>query len=144
MKQPEFSSDLQKLQTIIKIDAEIRSVRWEVFGTPEYTGGVPGPTDYVTLVAEAEIAASQKLSGLATAGTTWIAPEAPRVWLSENFKTLLDRYRNGYLDYSAVPACAPVKALLVSTNRVIEGLACRDAAKTLLYFTIADNTAMSK
>src|ERR1700712_2222985 len=30
---------------------QLTDVQWEVFGTPEWSGGVPGPTDFVSLIA---------------------------------------------------------------------------------------------
>lgn len=45
------SRDLTALQAKVKIDLPIRSATWDIFGTPEYKGGVPGPTDLQTLVA---------------------------------------------------------------------------------------------
>lgn len=37
--------DLAALRAKAKLDLPVRAVAWEVFGTPEYKGGAPGPTD---------------------------------------------------------------------------------------------------
>jgi hypothetical protein len=140
MEQHDFSTDLQRFRSMIRVDADIRSIRWEVFGTPEYTGGVPGPTDYVTLVAEAEIANVRPTKSSAGPGDAWIAPEAARSWLGNDFKSILYKHRNSRLDFSTTPTCVPIKALLVATNTTISGFACGNSARTLLYFTIADNS----
>jgi hypothetical protein len=47
-----ISTDISALQKIVSLDMATPSGKWEIFGTPEYTGGVPAPTDYVTLIAE--------------------------------------------------------------------------------------------
>lgn len=46
------SNDIAALQQFIELDILPRSARWEVFGTPEYSAGVPAPTDFITLIAE--------------------------------------------------------------------------------------------
>lgn len=46
------SVDQAELVRLIMLGLPIHTVRWEVFGTPEYTNGAPEPTDHVTFIAE--------------------------------------------------------------------------------------------
>ena len=46
-----FSDDVEALRRVVELDTNPAAIRWEIFGTPEYVGGVPGPIDFVTLVA---------------------------------------------------------------------------------------------
>lgn len=41
-----------ELERQVTADVPAAGVTWQIFGTPEYTGGLPAPTDYMTLIAE--------------------------------------------------------------------------------------------
>lgn len=56
------SSDVAAFHQLVELDLPAKSVRWEVFGTPEYSIGVPGPTDFVTLGAELPVVDQGDLS----------------------------------------------------------------------------------
>lgn len=43
------STNIAAFLQIVELDLPARSVRWEMLSTPEYSMGVPGPTDFVTL-----------------------------------------------------------------------------------------------
>jgi len=74
------SSSTAELQSIVDIPPSIQSIRWEIFGTPEYHGGVPGPTDFVTLEAEVDGIDEDWLNGLPNeAGNKFIVPGAARL-----------------------------------------------------------------
>ena len=76
-------TDVAAFNGLVTVDIQPRTVSWEVFGTPEYTGGVPGPTDHVTLIAQTEASNDEKFDQRPTTGTVWIAPESSRPWLDE-------------------------------------------------------------
>lgn len=48
------SEDIAALRAIVNLPMEVKSARWEIFGTPDDSGWVPGPTDFHTLIAELE------------------------------------------------------------------------------------------
>lgn len=134
------SLDAAALQQIVAFDSVPTSAKWEVFGTPEYSGGVPGPTDFVTLVAELT---PGDVPGFATrprAGQVWIAPAAARPWLSGPFHALLHQHQNATVDLSAQPQCRVLGAKLRKTGQPVSGFACRNGATMLIYLTLADNT----
>lgn len=128
------SEDAGALKSIVQIPAETTSARWEIFGTPEYTGGVPGPTDYMTLIAE--LNPDEKLwTALPNGGPTevYIVPEAARPWLSNDFRLLLDRSKNANLTVSNKNNCKSYTTRLIKTGRQVSGFICKGVNRLLLY-----------
>lgn len=133
---PEVSDNLSKLREIINLQVPAKSVRWEVFGTPEHKGGVPGPTDFVTLVAEIEADQGWLESYTKPTGITYIAPEAARSWISNEFRTMLAKNRNKELDLSSKENCRWFGTTLKKTGKPVDGFVCGNANKILLYITL--------
>jgi hypothetical protein len=132
-----FSADTAALQRIVAFDFTPQSAKWEVFGTPEYTGGVPAPTDYLTLVVELSPIARTAFDAMPRAKTVWIAPEAPRVWLSGPFLSMLEKEKNTTVDFSVRPDCRALKAIRGQSGKVVNGLLCTHADKMLVYIMIS-------
>jgi hypothetical protein len=132
------STDILKLQELVSFDFIPTSAKWEVFGTPEYTGGVPGPTDYVTLIVEFPSIQQKVFVNMPAAAEVWIAPESGRKWLSEPFRLLLELKKNETTDFSTNPDCRSISATLRQTRERVNGLACSHAGKLMVYLTIAD------
>lgn len=132
------SLNLAALQAKVKLDLPVRSASWEVFGTPEYKGGVPGPTDLQTLIAELVLTdANFKLnSKLALAGEVFIAPESARGWLSPRFKALMEQARNSTEDMGRAHGCFRYDTRLLESGRAIDGFVCISANRALLYLTL--------
>lgn len=130
------SDDLAALRAMVRIPAETGSARWEVFGTPEYNGGVPGPTDYLTLVAELEAGDKPPATGPAETGGVHIVPEAARPWLSNGFRTLLSESKNATLPLSPKNGCLPYQSVVTKSGRPVSGFICTRAGKSLLYLTL--------
>jgi hypothetical protein len=136
-----MSTDVGALQKIVRLDMVPASVKWERFSTPEYTGGVPGPTDFVTLVAELTPPGKIAHGTVAPLGKIWIAPKSARPWMAASSHALLDKLQNSTVDLSQYTHCRAVQATLTQTGQPVKGFACNDADKLLLYLTIADYTA---
>ncbi len=134
------STDVAALQTIVRLEARPASAQWEIFGTPEFTGWVPGPTDYVTLVAQLTPVDQQAFVKPASAAAVWIAPESARPWLAAPFRDLLEKRKNTTVDLSTLPQCRAVQTTLTRSGRPVRGLTCHAAGKILVYLTIADNS----
>lgn len=135
------SDDMSLFRNLIETDLPISSVRWEVFNTPEYTGGIPGPTDYVILIGEVEPAESERFQSGQNEGTVWVAPDAVRPWLSKNFRSLLKKHRNGKMDLFIMKNCRKLKGKLRKAEKPIEGFICSGHGKSLIYLTLSDNAA---
>jgi len=135
-----MSTDLSALQKIVILDMAPTSVKWEIFGTPEYTGGAPAPTDYITLIAEISSTENDKFKSMQPAGDIWIAPESARPWLSIYFRTMLEKSRNVTVDFSKRPECRSLIATLRQTKKMVKGFSCNRDGRTLLYLTVADYT----
>lgn len=134
------STDVDAFNGLVTIDIQPRSVSWEVFGTPEYTGGIPGPTDYVTLIAQAESPNNTNFSQRPDSGLVWIAPESARTWLEPEFHRLLENSKNETVDISKKGNCRLLTGLLKKTAKPVTGFACQGAAKMLIYLRIASYT----
>lgn len=131
------SEDVGALKAIVQIPGETTSVRWEIFSTPEYTGGVPGPTDYMTLVAE--LNADDRLwAALPNEGTAHvnIVPEAARPWLSNDLRLLLERSKNANLTVSNKNDCKPYATRMTKTGRQVNGFICKGTNRLLLYMMV--------
>lgn len=136
------SEDVGALKSIVQLPAETTFARWEIFGTPEYTGGVPGPTDYMTLIAE--LNPDDKLwAELPSEGPAdvYIVPEAARPWVSNNFRLLLDRSKNAKLTVSNKNNCKPYTTRLTKTGRPVSGFICKGANQLLLYMMVLSRNA---
>jgi hypothetical protein len=125
---------------LIEIDVAVESVRWEIFGTPEYTRGTPGPTDYVTLIAEVEPSEQEKFQTRPRAGEVWIAPEAARPWLAKEFRTLLEKHAGNATDLSSMSKCRVHRAKIEKNGKPINGFICNGSEKSLIYLTLSDET----
>lgn len=132
------STDIAALQKIVNLPLTPVSAKWELFGTPEYTGGVPGPTDVVTLIAELAPVDEAAFAAQAPAGKVWIAPESARPWLTQSFHSMLEENKNRTVDLSTNTHCRSFNATLKQTGKPVSGFACSDAGKLLVYLTISD------
>jgi hypothetical protein len=131
------SDDVVALQQLVDLSANLKSARWEMFGTPEYDGGVPGPTDYMTLVAEIEPVTN---TNSFTSGTKdksiYIVPEAARPWLSSQFRNILERNRNANIDLATAAGCHTYDTKIKKSGRTVSGFSCEKSGKVLLYLSI--------
>jgi len=136
-KKLKASDDIKALQRLVDIPADLKSARWEIFGTPEYDGGVPGHTDYMTLVAEIEPVTNAE--GF-TRGTNdkriFIVPEAARPWLSSQFRTMLEKKRNANLDLATAGGCQEYDTKIQKSGRKVSGFSCEKSGKVLLYLSL--------
>ena len=135
---PSVSDNLPALREVVNVQIPATAARWEIFGTPEYKGGVPGPTDFTTLIVELQPAddtwfASQK----ETAGTSFIAPEAARPWLSEPFHRLLAQHKNTTADLSTLRDCRRYATTLNQYGSPVQGFVCGGDRRLLLYITLS-------
>lgn len=131
------SDDLAALQDIVAVPDGATSARWEIFGTPEATGLVPGPTDYYTLIAELQpaLASTVEAAG-ALDDDIPVMPEAARPWLSDGFRALMEQSRNARLRLSAHKNCRAYQTTVRKSGRLVQGFLCTDAGRTLLYLDV--------
>lgn len=133
---PGVSNDLGKLRGIIDLQIPAKSGRWEVFGTPEYTGGVPGPTFLITLVAELHAERPWLDTQRDSTGPIYIAPEAARAWLSDDFRQLLEKDKGAQVELSNKANCRKFTTALKKTGEPLTGFVCASPDRILLYLTI--------
>lgn len=130
------SNDLVALRNLVEFHLPAKSARWEIFGTPEHTEGIPGPTDFITLIAELETSDPAPVIRRET-GTAWIAPEAARPWLSGSFKLILEKNKND-IDLTRVPECSLFRGSLKSSGKPVHGFICTAPGRALIYLTLAN------
>lgn len=135
-EQPKFSTDLSAFGEMIAMDVEVTGVAWEIFGTPEYTGGVPGPTDYLTLVAQAVPVSTLRARKAKESGAVWIAPESARPWLEPEFKHMLEKSKNSIIDISKYENCQAASGILKRTAKHVDGFLCKNDKRILIYLRI--------
>ena len=131
------SDDVSALRNILILPAGAQSARWEIFGTPEYTGGVPGPTDYMTRVAEIKLPdGSNEFSTNSGQESVYIVPEAARPWISNDVRSILDSHKNSTLDLSTTKDCHAYTAKLKQTGNPVNGFACAKPGRVFLYLSL--------
>jgi hypothetical protein len=136
---PKVSTSVDELRTKITLDVPGNAVKWEIFGTPEYDGGVPGPTDYVTLIAEFEaVPASWSANQSGPLGKVWVAPESLRTWLSPRSKALFARAKSGDIDLRGDPNCHPYVGHVRKSGRPVQGFSCHHDGHVLVYLTLSE------
>lgn len=134
---PRVSDDLAALQATVALPAGATSARWEIFGTPEYTGGVPGPTDYFTLIAELQPALAPAAEAAGTQDNEVpVMPEAARPWLSDGFRALMKQSVHTRLRLSLHKNCRAYRTTVRKSGRHVQGFLCTGAGRTLLYLDV--------
>jgi hypothetical protein len=136
-KKIKASDDVKALKQLVDMPADLKSARWEIFGTPEYDGGVPGHTDYMTLVAEIEPATNTEKFKYGTNNKSiYIVPEAARPWLSTQFRNILEKNKNANIDLATAVDCHVYGAKIKSSGRAVNGFSCKKSGKILLYLSL--------
>jgi hypothetical protein len=136
-KKMKASDDVMALQQLIDVPVNLKSARWEMFGTPEYHGGVPGRTDYMTLVAEIEPATNADSFTIgANDKSIYVVPEAARPWLSIQFRSILEKNRNANFDLSTAAGCHVYATTIKKSGRKVSGFSCEKSGNVLLYLSI--------
>jgi hypothetical protein len=131
------STDMAALRNTVNLDIPAKSIRWEIFGSPECTGMVPGPTDYMTLIAELEPSDAKTFSAMPAGDKTRAVPESVRRWLGESFRSMLEKHKYLTIDLSVESNYRPLKASLKSTGKPVDGFICSDGIKFLVYLNLA-------
>jgi hypothetical protein len=136
--QQDVSRDISGLSKVINLNIPASFAQWEIFGTPEYKGGVPGPTDFVTLIAELHAVPKDWINlNSAAEEPIYIVPEAARPWLSPAFRTFLDEKKNSNADMAAHPECRRYLTSMKKTGQKVDGFVCAQADNILLYITLS-------
>lgn len=127
--------DRAELEQIVRLSFPSKSIRWEIFETPEFKGGgAPSPTEFNTLVVELEPLDKSWATHLgAISPKAWIAPEGAREWLSPYFRALLDKAR---MDRSVLNNCRDFSATLTETGKHVSGFACEYRNTVLLHLIL--------
>lgn len=134
------SHDVDALRAVVRIPERINSAKWETFGTPEYKGWVPGPTDYIILIAELESSDQPPTTAHRNIrGSVAIVPEAARPWLSTDFRNMLAASKNTTLTLSAKNACEPYRTVMTMSGRPVSGFICVRPGRSLLYLDLQSN-----
>lgn len=133
------SHRIEELDRQVTTDIPASGVTWQIFGTPEYTGGVPAPTDYWTLIAEfrgvpAEWIASHEVP----IGRVMVVPEAPRDWLTPGFRKLLADAPHNVVDLIDNRECHPHTGYVRKSGRPVHGFICAQGGTVLLYLTLIE------
>jgi hypothetical protein len=134
------STDANAFDNLFAIDVAFKSISWELFDTPEYKGGTPAPTDFVTLIAQVDPPNDTKFDERPVGAKVWIAPESARPWLDENFRHFLEQSKSTTIDVSEKGDCRAINGILRKTSKPINGFICKSEKKMLIYMTVLDYT----
>jgi len=67
----------------LSIDTNVENVKWELFGTPEWSDTLPGPTDFVSIIVSGSLNEIVDTSNWQASGTMFVPQNSNRDWLSE-------------------------------------------------------------
>ena len=134
-----MSENLNELKNVVKISVPAQRVKWEIFETPEYKGsGAPGPTDYMTLIAEIELIDLNWFNQFTeNTDEVWIAPESARPWLSIYFRAMLEK-RGTTLGRQF--KCKKFRVEVTKSGRPVEGFVCENNGLVLIHVKLYDST----
>jgi hypothetical protein len=131
-----YSNDLLALKKVVAIPDEVLSAKWEIFRSPEYVN-IPGPYDFVALVAEIYIKDGSFLTRPSVdPKDEYIVPQASRPWLSKEFKTLMAKHQNSRIEISQIGGCSPYSAKMTKGGRLVNGIACVSDNRYLIYLLL--------
>lgn len=138
-----ISTSVPELNEMIQLQIPVKSAKWEVFHTPE-SGGLPAPTDYITLVAEVEPADAHWFPVRAAQWTkTYAIPEAARGWMAEPIRAQLGKLTREGQTHAAPANCKDLQATMTRSGRSVPGFVCAVGTTLLVYVTLQDNTGAS-
>lgn len=67
----------------LSIDTNVEDVKWELFGTPEWSEILPGPTDFASIIISGSLNEIIDTSNWQASGTMFVPQNSNRGWLSE-------------------------------------------------------------
>jgi len=134
------SEDIAALREVINIDFPVKSARWEIFGTPENTGWVPGPTDFYTLIAELKPEHDWFHGITEPMDETFIVPEAARPWLTKYFRDLMDKNKHSTTDLYGQADCRKFATTVRTSGRLVRGFMCDHSQEILLYLRVSSSS----
>lgn len=137
------STDIDVLKKLINLQFPYASARWELVPTPEFNVGVPGPTDYITLVAEIGPRDDQKFSSLPMAESFRPLPNTVRNWMNAESRILLSTSNAASAGVAHHSDCRYVTGTLMRSSRTVTGHLCPSANRMLLYMVVVDHTVVT-
>ncbi|AXA90930.1 hypothetical protein [Massilia sp. YMA4] len=133
------SHRIEELDRQVTTDIPASAVTWQIFGTPEYAGGVPAPTDYWTLIAEFRGVPAWWIARRdVPIGRVMVVPEAPRAWLMPGFRKLLADAPHNVIDLIDNRQCHPHTGYIRKSGRPVHGFICAQGDRLLLYLTLIE------
>ena len=138
--QDKSSTDIGALSNLIDLQFSYTSAHWEIVATPEYRGGVPGPTDYMTLLAEIGPRDDQRFSALPMAEPLRALPNSARSWMNAESRTLLDTTSTALRHH---PECRTITGILARSRKPATGHLCISRDRMLLYMVVVDYTVVT-
>jgi hypothetical protein len=134
---PKFSDDMEEFRRIIDVGHPLKTVRWEIFDSPEQTGLQVGPAGDTILIAEFTPFDADTFSRLPAGGVAGYAPEAGRPWLDKSFRSLFEKQTGRSIDLSPSTNCRSQRSLVKHFNKYSQGIICRFGNKGLIYHSIS-------
>lgn len=119
------SNDHVKLEKIVNIGEGYADLKWELFGTPEWSGGVPGPSDYATIITVGKIINMDAVPpGNAGEPYYFLPPNSNRHWLNSEQSSIISFLING--NNPAPPVECLARTLKSSSNdKAFDAIECR-------------------
>jgi len=124
-------TDMGELQEYLTLDQPINEVKWEIFGTPEWSHGLPAPTDYISIVISAPLTPNIKLKNT-TRGRLFSTINSARPWLS-SIEVKIMKMSSTYGTNKDKFNCAERKYFSKNTDTFVIGFECITEDRYLAY-----------
>jgi hypothetical protein len=137
---PQIKTDAAELRNLVALDIPISSVKWEVFRSPD-DSFFPAPDISTELIAEIILADPGWFKSDGPLRSNWrLQVEFALPWLSEPFKSFMERATKKDDVLARSPNCGEFKSSIARIGRPVEGFICAAEGKILLHLTLNPET----
>lgn len=118
------STDFSNLNKYIEVKEEIFDLKWELFGTPEWSDSIPGPTDFATILITGRVRKPDNNPNPSTGAVDYFIPiNSTRRWLNKEQNAII----NALIKKSPpqTTRCSTRIFKSASSDNKFEGIDCR-------------------
>lgn len=128
------SIDPLELNKFVSIDIKLSNLKWELFGTPEWSDITPSPTDFATVIITGETNSAQSFTNTQETDI-FIPPNSQRNWLNQEQHSIIASLIEGKTPPTPVN-CVTRTFKSPSNNEYLDGIECRQNNSTIIVIII--------
>lgn len=132
------TTDPLELKKIVTIEHQINNLKWELFGTPEWSGTPPAPTDFASIIITGEIS-DAKAPPKSEDSNLFIPQNSKRNWLNHEQNLIIASLIEGKNPLPPVN-CITRTFKSSSNNEDLEGIECRYNSSIIIIIIVKQPT----